>query len=90
MSIIQEGIAREHPEWILPRLCQKNANKTGVYVAVPLARKFGLDKNRALLSAMSASAVSGYISAKYSYARCEKTYDFLQSMEKNVQIEQEE
>lgn len=39
---------------------------------------------------MGASAVSGYISAKYSYARCEKTYDFLQSMEKNVQIEQEE
>lgn len=56
---------------------------------MPLARKFGLDKNRALLSALVASSAGGYITAKYSYARCEKTYDFFQSMEKNVEIEQD-
>lgn len=68
-------------------VCKQTLNHIKI---VPLARKFGLDKNRALLSALAASAVGGYFSAKYSYARCEKTYDFLQSMEKNAQIKQEE
>ncbi|CAO3650239.1 unnamed protein product [Mucor hiemalis] len=97
MTGIQEGIAREHPEWILPRLCQQNANKTGVYVAIvtalvtlPLARRFGLDSNRALFTAMAASSVGGYVSAKYSFAHCEKTYDFFQSMEQIKHDKQQE
>ncbi|KAI8647918.1 hypothetical protein BD408DRAFT_407986 [Parasitella parasitica] len=93
MSRIQQGIAKEHPEWILPRLCQQNANKTGVYAAIfagivtlPIARRF-LDKNRALFSALGASGLAGYIAAKYSFAYCEKTYGFFQSME-HIQTEE--
>ncbi|KAL7314812.1 hypothetical protein PS15m_006334 [Mucor circinelloides] len=93
MSRIQQGIAQEHPEWILPRLCQQNANKTGVYAAIiaglitlPVGRRFGLDKNRALFSALGASGVAGYVTAKYTYAHCEKTYGFFHGME---QVQQE-
>ncbi|CAO3613020.1 unnamed protein product [Mucor fragilis] len=92
MSRIQQGIAQEHPEWILPRLCQQNANKTGIYaatsviviagiIALPVGRRFGLDKNRALFSALGTSGVAGYVTAKYTYAHCEKTYGFFHGME---------
>ncbi|KAI8090218.1 uncharacterized protein B0P05DRAFT_584434 [Gilbertella persicaria] len=71
MSRIQQGIAREHPEWILPRLCQQNANKTGIYAAIavgiitlPLARRFGFDKNQSLFSALSKLYI---LSTVYSY-----------------------
>ncbi|KAG2190927.1 hypothetical protein INT46_008969 [Mucor plumbeus] len=94
MSRIQQGIAKEHPEWVLPRLCQKNANKTGVYAAIffgvitlPIARRFGLDKNRALFSALGTSGIAGYITAKYTYAHCERTYGFFQGME-HIQTEE--
>jgi hypothetical protein len=49
---------------------------------VPLARKCGLDKNRALFSALGASGLGGYISSKYTYDYCRKTHGFLQAMEK--------
>ncbi|KAI8886215.1 hypothetical protein K501DRAFT_214139, partial [Backusella circina FSU 941] len=95
MSRIQQGIAQEHPEWIIPRMCQQNANKTGIYVAIftgiitlPLARKLGLDKNRALFSALGASGLGGYVSSKYTYDYCRKTHGFLQAME-NITENQE-
>ncbi|CAO3688426.1 unnamed protein product [Rhizopus microsporus] len=87
-SRLQQGIAREHPEWIIPRLCQQHANSTGVYTAIitglltwPVTRRFGLDKNKSLFSALGASAVGGYVTAKYSYRECENMYGFAQAVE---------
>ncbi|KAG2217498.1 hypothetical protein INT45_012616, partial [Circinella minor] len=83
---VQQGIAKEHPEWILPRLCQQNAYETGIYSAsnnlklilfyaigiVPIVRRFGIDKNRAALVAMAASTVGGYFISQYTYEQCRK------------------
>ncbi|KAI9499014.1 hypothetical protein BDB00DRAFT_797826 [Zychaea mexicana] len=78
---VQQGIAQEHPDWILPRLCQQNAYKTGIYSAIatgivtfPIVQRFGLDKNRAALVAMAASTVGGYIVSQYAYEHCRKVY----------------
>ncbi|KAI7861147.1 hypothetical protein BDC45DRAFT_563313 [Circinella umbellata] len=78
---VQQGIAKEHPEWILPRLCQQNAYETGIYSAIitgiitfPIVRRFGVDKNRAALVAMAASTVGGYFISQYTYEQCRKVY----------------
>ncbi|KAI9249645.1 hypothetical protein BY458DRAFT_559895 [Sporodiniella umbellata] len=83
VSRIQQGIAKEHPEWVIPRLCQQEASKTGIIVAIvtglislPIARRIGLDKNKSLFSALGTSSVGGYVASKHSYAQCEATYGF--------------
>jgi hypothetical protein len=40
-----------------------------------------------LIINIAASSVGGYTTAKYSYAYCEKTYNFLQTME-HIEAEQ--
>ncbi|CAO3688430.1 unnamed protein product [Rhizopus microsporus] len=47
----------------------------------PVTRRFGLDKNKSLFSALGASAVGGYVTAKYSYRECENMYGFAQAVE---------
>ncbi|CAO3688438.1 unnamed protein product [Rhizopus microsporus] len=70
-SRLQQGIAREHPEWIIPRLCQQHANSTGVYTAIitglltwPVTRRFGLDKNKSLFSALGRYSYKATLVAK--------------------------
>ncbi|KAI9255154.1 hypothetical protein BDA99DRAFT_518029 [Phascolomyces articulosus] len=78
---VQQGIAKEHPEWILPRLCQQNALETGIYGAIitgiitfPISRRFGMDKNIAALAAMVTSSAGGYFVSRYTYEQCRKVY----------------
>ncbi|KAL1933936.1 hypothetical protein VTP01DRAFT_8026 [Rhizomucor pusillus] len=80
-SRIQQGIAREHPEWIIPRHCQQHAYKSGIYAAiivglltVPITRRFGLDKNKTTFTALGTSSVGGYVVSKYLYKECRIMY----------------
>ncbi|KAI8388017.1 uncharacterized protein BYT42DRAFT_558644 [Radiomyces spectabilis] len=84
---IQQGIAKEHPEWVIPRICQQHAYKTGIYAAIavgivafPIGRRIGLDRNRQFLAAFAASGVTGYITSQYMYHHCRDMYNFFETM----------
>ncbi|ORX62532.1 hypothetical protein DM01DRAFT_1000151 [Hesseltinella vesiculosa] len=56
---LKAAIAEEHPNWVAPRECQEQATRQGMLlaiaagiVALPLGRKAGLDKNKALFAAL--------------------------------------
>ncbi|CAO3642030.1 unnamed protein product [Cunninghamella echinulata] len=65
---LKAAIAEEHPEWVIPRACQSQAYKTGIYlaiftglIAIPISKNLGLNKNKAVFSALGISSLSGYV-----------------------------
>ncbi|KAM3579758.1 hypothetical protein VKS41_007842 [Umbelopsis sp. WA50703] len=71
----------------MPRVCQQNAYRTGIYaglcvaiLAVPITKRVGFDKNRITLTAMSSAVVTGYFVSRYAYQSCITTEGFLAAM----------
>ncbi|CAO3647636.1 unnamed protein product [Cunninghamella blakesleeana] len=74
---LKAAIAEEHPEWVIPRECQAQAHKTGIYLAIitglitiPISKRLGLDKNKVVFSALGVSSISGYATSRIVYRYC--------------------